>query len=222
MKVLLTLFSLFFIAQISFAQEKPKAELVDEISPTNCCDMDSRTYNLINAIKNDSESKGYIILFYSNKTLGKALYFERTISSSLFSSKIKNIKIIRKKSEDGFKTQFWFVPNGAEIPFSLDDEVDFAGLFSNKSRLFALSYGELCDEKGQEKQLAEIFSASQNLRGHLVIYAKTKANFLKRQRLFQKEFSDIYQVPKNKIKYFYVNNENEYEEYWLVPKRRKT
>lgn len=215
--IFIILFSLLGL-QFVIGQEKPKAILLDEISQTNCCSLDARTDSLLIGIKENADSKGFIIIFYPKRDFFQSLRYERIFLAR--TNFTKNISIIRVETENEFKVQFWFVPNGAESSFDVDNKPSVSLANQTKPKLIFTTNQDGCYEIGHEKQLAELLSANADLRGNVVIFAKSRKEFLKEQKTLRNELVNKLQVPKNRIKFIFSDIGYPYVEYWLVPKKK--
>lgn len=244
MKILLTLFLLIFAFQISFGQEKPKAEKIDEFGKIPCCDFSSRMDYLLNQIyfeKSSLNSTGYVVIYSNNEDMRTALAYENKVvghlamrlgqlSSQQISEnkdKLQNkIFIIRKKTNEAFRIELWKVEPEAKLSFLRSDEWDLSVINYQKSKLFYTDYFEsTCYPSSGNKHFSEILSANQNLRGHIVIFENSQKGFLKTKNEFLAEIVDKYNVPQNRLRTFFVKIDRDafpYHELWLVPKRRKS
>lgn len=222
MKSLLTILMLILAFQISFGQEKSKAELVDDTTIYNCCDLQARFYNFADDIYKSEKTVGYIIIHNEHGNLQKSLYYESVLLAVLSRYQdTKKILIVRGKPEEKIRFEFWKVPQDSEFETS-EAEWDFT--MPNLKKTLNLSefyYEELCGQKGIEKHFSERLLANPQIRGHLVINAKSIKNFKKKESALIAELTNNYNVPKTQLKIFVKNKEYDFVEFWLVPKRRK-
>lgn len=223
MKILLTSFLLILAFQVCFGQEKAKAELVSDDTVYNCCDLQNRFYNFAEDIYKSEKTVGYIVIYNERNNLQKSLYYESVLLAILsrFNDN-KKIFLIRGKTENIIRFEFWKVPQNAEFKIS-EAEWDFTMSKLQKSLNLSEFYAEaLCGQKGIEKHFSERLSANPQLRGHLIINAKSKKNFRQKESTLIAELTNNYKIAKNQLKTFFVKNtEYDFVEFWLVPKRRK-
>jgi hypothetical protein len=161
MKHLHIIFWLVFSIQVLLGQEKPQAVLVDESTPSNCCDLDSRLSNFKTAIAETVNEKGYILIHYGMNNFLQSLYYERVILSRILES--KNITLIRGQAENKLRIEFWKVPKGVDLPFSAKDKSNFSSINLKKPIIFAEYDDAVCSTSGIEKHFVEILSANPNL-----------------------------------------------------------
>ncbi len=107
-----------FLAVSGFAQEKPKAVLVDEFGQISCDDFLSRIDNFYNQINNYPSSKGYFEITGSKEFLTRKLYIELLFESAVLQrgQDRSRTTIIRGKEAGPFEVKIWLVGVGTEMP----------------------------------------------------------------------------------------------------------
>lgn len=133
-------------SSIAFAQtlinSKPTAEKIDELGRATSEDIDLRLDTLVILLQKEPNALGYVITYGSEREIA---WRERIIKDHLYLRNFDISRIILVKG--GFikevKSEFWFVPEGAEPPnLSRDEKADLpkAAMFE---KFGPVSNGEL-------------------------------------------------------------------------------
>jgi hypothetical protein len=231
-KSLQIFFLLIFSYQFIFSQEKPKAELIDELSlPTNCCDLGNRLMNIreYERFKNNEDSNLYLVINGKSNIL-RALMFERfyvgMTKSSFYNLNEERVKFIRTSKSNELKIEFWIAPKDADISFLNRNPLDLSELEIEKPQVFYNSFdvGGDCHEFGVNKHFSEILLANQELRGHIVIFDSSAKQFNQTEKQLLNEISEKLNVTRNQLRTFFIKqpkNNMPYYELWLVPKKSR-
>lgn len=218
MKRLFIIFWLVLSFQVLLGQEKMQAEFIDESSPNNCCDLDSRLETFKNGLAGNVNDRLFIIIHYGKNDFFQSLYYERVMLSEILES--KNITLIRGQAENKLRIEFWKVPNGADLPFSREDKSNFVLANLKKPVIFADNDDTVCSTSGKEKHFLEILLANPNLRGKIVIRAKNKLVFNKKAKEFLEDFTNNFNVNRKQLTTFFLkDSQYEHTDYWLIPRR---
>lgn len=212
--------------QFALGQEKPKAELINETGKIHCCHPEFQ--QLLQEVEN-KYAKGYIIIYGEKVNKLKNYLYEQSIRSLYSYRNNPNIVILRGKSEDEIRTQFWVVPNGAEIPTFEVEQWDYKLKIDKPLKIYDwFHYDEgggdgVCDMLYQEIYTSRFLLANPELNANLVIYAKTPSKFKNLKSKLIKHFEQDFKITKNRLSFFHIPVENPSGngEIWLVPKRRK-
>jgi hypothetical protein len=217
--ILLTAFN------ICFGQDKPKAEIIDQFDEINCEELLARLDNFLIAMRNNPNAAGYIIIsggkndknsFRDEWRIRGHLEFRRFDDSQLTIAKAEVVK-------DSY-TKFWLVPAGAEKPEYKEIDFDYKIPENRKPYIFNSTKedGDLCPGGNQLKIYSDYLSANPNFRGHIVIFTESKAEFEKERTKLFNELTNKYKIPADQIKFFFVKKkEFSYNEFWLVPQKKR-
>jgi hypothetical protein len=220
-KILLILICLFVVSQISFGQAKPQAVLFDEMGNPNCEDLAARTNGFLTQLNNEPNSQGYAVFYGDNKYLRRKLGLELWLNGEIKSMRFNSSRIIKIRSAEtgGIRIQFWIVPAGVEKPSFNETRWNFVFPQKTKPFIFHDDYSDqICFYISFEKVFAEYLNANPEARGHIVIHEESLKKYEKRKKETQNLLSEI---PKRRLKYFYVKNDSSNVEFWLVPKKQK-
>ena len=217
-KILLILICLFAVSQISFAQDKPRAVLVDEFDNISCDDFLARADNLFIELQNEPNSQGYVVIYGKNESLPKKIAYELWTNGAI---KFRNfdgnrITKVRGAETKNIKVQFWKVPAGAEKPNFNEAKWNFTFQPKTKPFVFHDDLEQICSSDSFEKIFAEYLNANPQSRGHIVIYGKSPKEFERQKRQTQKLLKNI---PSHRLRYFFIKTDYSNTEYWLVPKK---
>lgn len=219
-KIFLNFLILFSAFQICFSQNADKIQPFDETEETNCCNFSGKMSNILEAIRSDSSKTAYIVIYGDKNNLRKNLYYEFLVKGNIKLRRLdeNRIKFIRGKESEKFLVQFWLVPKDTAIEFDESTSWNFSfpieKLF-NFAEEFSDAIG--CGVAGFEDAFLQILKANPNLRGNLVIEAKSRKKFYEKKKELAAFLSPI---DRSRLKFFYVNSEYDYVEYWLVPKKK--
>jgi hypothetical protein len=222
-KNLLLLVILFVTSQIYFAQETPKAELIDEFGRLTCEDIIARQDALLNILNEEPTSTGYIII-YSNKKDSRAAWRMKMFidgQTELRRFDQKRLTVFRGTDESEVNVQFWKVPAGAEKPEF--KEIGWNYDLSNRKKLFKFNSSEWdvspCPIGSQFDSYSNYLKANKNFRGHIVIFTKSNKEFQKVKENLLNKLPNDYKVSPNQLRFFFVKQKIDYTnyEFWLVP-----
>ncbi|MCU0238419.1 MAG: hypothetical protein MUC29_03180 [Pyrinomonadaceae bacterium] len=224
-KAVFTLLILLTSFQFIFAQEKPKAKLVDEFGKTNCCNFLGKLMYFVEELKNSPDSKGLFVI-HTNLDISRnkdfLLYYRRLLFGQLdFLSFDENRILIKNvKTSNSFNAQFWIVPKDAEIPKQFEDYSFEIYSIIKKPTMFYSSNSEdgVCSTNGV-KDFAETLNSNSDLNGHIVIFDSNNKAFINQKTEIIKTFEEKYKTSQNYLKFFYKKSDYSNIEYWLVPKK---
>lgn len=227
MKLRKTLFILVILLasfQISFGQENPKAELIDEFGKILCEDAIGRLDSFFANLQNNPDSTGYIIIYADKNSIIEGFDFEHTIKNHIVFRKVdeKQFVIIRGEKRDNIKIEFWKVPAGADKPSYTEEK--WTQTINNPDKAFVFGIVHIDDVcfSFNSKVFAEFLIANPNLRGHIVIYNKSKKEAQKESKEWLEVFTNEFKVPRRQLRiYFSKNRDYPGVELWLVPQKKK-
>lgn len=230
MRSLITILILVFTCQFSFSQDKSKAVLIDEFDNLTCEEYWARIDNFINEFTQELQSKGYLIIYGKANNLFENLKYRQWARGIINFRGIDKSRliIIEGKENRNLKIELWKVAADAEKP--LFSETKWSYVLSNATKPFiftAYSFQDgICPSESYVELFADFLAVNQNARGHIVIRDKTARNFYKTKKEVLKELVDQYNVPINRLKFFYhVDKSYSYDftdvEFWFVPKKKK-
>jgi hypothetical protein len=219
---------ILFALQICSAQEKPKAELVDEFGKIYCEDLQSRLDGFYqNGLGSNSSSTGYIVIFGNKNNSLEKYMLEVRFKSAVFSQKydFNRVVFVRGKNDDSTHGQFWIVPPCAAKPDFDEENWNYSLPELNKAVKFHEriweDFDDICPSNRQfsEELYAKLLLGNPKFRVNIVISGNSSKN-LKKELI--KVFVNKYKIPANRLKFFY--DENGYPdnvEYWIVPPKIK-
>ena len=229
MKVLLTLSLLILLGlQFIFGQDTPNAKLIDVLeSDFNDCDLSIRIHDYF--LESEKDNSRILIVIYEDKENSVKKYIiENWVRSQIKFQKLPDERFIISfaKNEDATNSaiQFYKLPQNTEIPLFTEIPKDYKILNFSNGRLIASSIGELFSSLFNLDLYAKILKTNPNLIGKIVVYENNPRFRQKKIIKLVDELTNQYQVPKSQVR-FYFSKQNvgfSYEDYWLVPKRRKS
>lgn len=237
MKILLTLFLLIFTFQVSFGQEKSKAELVSEFGQTCSEDVMARFDGFYSAKLNEPTSTSYIIFYGNEANEGRNLSYIYWLAN-YYKGRVSAENIIRGANQKEEKIQFWIVPQGAELPKPTSEfiptEINKPTLFDSVWADFHKWYGKLdiysqgfwdlgCDFPPNQKEFAKVLSSNPNLNGRLVVYNRNKSRAEKVVKFALNQLIKNHKISSNRLTTTYGGKSEEPKlEFWLVPQKKKS
>ncbi len=225
-KSLLLLAILFVTSQVCFAQEIPKAVLIDEFGKIGCEDLIARQDALISELQNDPTATGYVVIYGDKNEARWSWRIKLFIDGQTFFRRFDatRLLIIKEKDGDDPKVQFWKVPAGAEKPNF--DEVGWNYDLSDRKKPFVFYTTEnedgLCPSGHRLKDYSNYLSANSDFRGHIVIFAKSQNQFQKQKSELINDLTKKNNLSSTRLRFFFKYENNEYTQYelWLVPPKK--
>ncbi|HEX9961724.1 MAG TPA: hypothetical protein VGB00_12365 [Pyrinomonadaceae bacterium] len=219
-KALLILLILLVSSQFCSGQEKSEAILFDRFAgDLPCGDIMGRTDNfLYELLKNDPKSQGYVIIYPEKNSLKTGLRLERIISGNIYVRRFNKsrITIIRSKKQDASSmAEFWKVPFGAAKPSFVEEKWSETPI--TKSFIFRSIWGDDACPTFIPENYANLIKDNLYLRGHIVIFNKSKKDARKEMKQWLELFAKEYKVPRNRLKFFFSKNGGMPDvEFWIV------
>lgn len=226
-KIFFILTILFASFQICSAQEKPKAILSDKFGRV----VEEQFYAFIDSFMQDLERdkiyQGYVVIHPTKDSIKRDFSRERRYET-IIKNKIslqgfdKNrITIVRGDEKDETEIELWKIPSGAEKPFSIEEK--WVDIPDDLSKAFV--FGSVYIDEVFPNFIPEFYSDhiknNANLRGHIVIFNKSKSDSISEANKWLKIFTEDYKVPRNRLKVFFgKNNASVDTEFWLVPQKK--
>lgn len=217
-------FLLIFSFTISntFAQEKPKAVLIDNFGLLDCEDIWARMDSFTNTIHSSPDSVGYAVIYGKRSAVRENLSRERLIAGVLATRGLGNdrFKIIRAKESDEPHTEFWLVPSGADTPDF--EEVKWNLTLPKNQKPFvyyAQNWNILCPVAKVTEIYAEYLTADPKVRANIAIFAISNAEFQKQKTEFSKDLIEKQKIPASRVRFFFAKVKPNLENYelWLLP-----
>lgn len=214
--------------QIVNGQEKPKAELVDELAPKfTDCDLSSRIYNLLNEVSEDN-SKAVFVIYENEVNPTRKYIIEHWINYYLKLMKTSYEKssivfaVNNEKPNENF-IRFYRLRQNSQIPQFTEISKDYKLSNLSKEQLLATSEAELFGLLFDNKLFVNLLKNNPNLVGKIVVYENNPKYRQKKIAEIFNELNRTHKIPRNQIQILYSKHSQEYpyESYSLVPKRRK-
>ncbi len=228
MKFFLVLAILFASLQICFAQEKPKAELYDEVVNMPCDELKGRIEGFFVQLGNNPNSTGLIIIYGEQNNQLRNYQYKSLIKDIIVNMgnyDVSRVTFVHARSEKKLRVQFWLVPLEAEKIRYDEENWDYVLTAAKKPFIFDYDddYPESdCPTKFDSAFYAKLLLTNPNLRGHIVIRQRSVAGFNKIRKELSKKIIQINKTPLDKIKFFYAKPDRYTAvEYWLVPLKKK-
>ncbi len=221
--ILVILFSL----QTCFGQEKPKAELYDEVVNMPCDELKGRVDGFSVQLGNNPNSTGLIIIYGEQNNQLRNYHYESLIKDIIDNGKYdgRRVTFVHAKSEKKLRVQFWLVPPDAENILYDEENWDYVLTAANKPFIFDYQddYPESdCPAKFDSAFYAKLLLTNPNFRGHIVIRQRSVAGFNKIRKELSNKLFQINKTPPDKIKFFYAKPDRYTAvEYWLIPLKKK-
>lgn len=220
-------FVVLFSLQIGFGQEKPKAELYDEVVNMHCDELKGRIDGFFVQLGNNPNFKGQIIIYGEQNNQLRNYHYESLIKDFIDDRKYDpgRVAFAHAKSEKKLRVQFWLVPPETEKIRYDEENWDYVLTAANKPFIFDYEddYPESdCPTKFDSAFYAKLLLTNLNLRGHIVIRQRSVAGFNKVRKELSNKLIQINKTPPGKIKFFYAKPDRYTAvEYWLVPLKKK-
>lgn len=210
--------------QVFLSQEKLKAILVQEFGDVNCDESSAIIDVLFTNILNEPNSKGYIVIYGSNEKPLKKYLYEMEFKADIMFRNFDTSRIIflHGKNEKNIRIQFWKVPASADKPDFVEGDWNYRMPQDTKSLLlFKDSWiAEVCHASYDIKLYSKVLLANPQLKGQMVIYAKSARNFYQTEKSLLNALVSQNKIPRNQLKFFYIRRKNSDVEFWLVPKSK--
>src|SRR5262245_23791151 len=168
--------TLFIFSVISFGQEKPEAVLLDELSRESCDPLKLRVDAFLREIKDDPNSKGFIIVYGEKDANLQNLQYEQLLKDMVSYVRygvIKNrIEFVHGSNKEKFRIQFWKIPVGADPPSHEKSNWSYSLSQAKKPFIFyEESWGwDICPSRTDLELYSRLLLENSKWRGHLVIY----------------------------------------------------
>lgn len=214
----LTLFIVILLSQLCFAQETPKAVLVDEFGRIGCEEHLARLDGFFSELNKSPNGQGYAVIYGKNDTLRSKIIYELWLNGAIKFRQVESLGIrkIRGSETEYFKIQLWKVPAGVETPKFNEGVWDFTFKPNTKPFVFHDYTYQICSPESFEKIYAEYLNANPQSRAHIVIYESSRKKFEKEKRAVLNLLKDI---DSRKLRFFFVESVNLNTEFWLVPSK---
>ena len=219
-KALLLLTILLASFQICFGQEKPEAILTEEFGKITCEELLARLDQFSAELNNNPNSTGYIVIHPEKTSVRSGISFVNWIKGHWTFRKLDETRyvIIRGEEKDTLNIKFWRVPPGADESFHKGEKWLAAATKIKKAFVFnSLHIEDICPTFNP-KYYAEILLSDPSLRGHIVIFSRSRKEARKAAEDWLTMLTKDYKVPRNRLRVFFANEQNGLEaEFWLVP-----
>lgn len=221
MRIFAPIIILLFVISC-FAQEKPTATLVDEFAHSPCDEFRARVDNFYIQLNKAPSSRGYFVVAGGNAFLDEKLGYELLMDGTIAQRQYDPGRVTKIRStENGMiRVQMWLVPEGAIKPDLAETQWNLT--LPAGTRAFVIHSGleGICSYPTFPSQMKEYLGANPGMRVHVVVYA---SNSRTRKRGVRETLHDLEGIPKNRVRYFYsyVEGPDPYEDYWLVPTKKR-
>lgn len=220
MRFIISIVLLILSFQVSFGQEKPKAELVDEFGMIDCCHP---TFDMFLSELIETNSVGYVVIYKNKNNPIESYYYEVSVKSHFMARNIKNIKFVQGRTENSTRTELWKVPQNADKPDFDEEKWDYSFPGKTKSFVFYSDSGVdgICIFF-IDLYFQNILSGNKFANLNVIIYANSQQQFLQKRKELRNNLINNYDIEQNRLKFFKkakTKNVLENAEYWLVPKK---
>lgn len=223
-KGFLTLLILLVSLEVCFGQEKSEALLIDKFGNLACGDIMARTDILLHELLKDPNSQGYVVLYPEKNSVKEALRLEKIINGGIYMRRFdKNrITVVRSK-ENNYKeatVEFWKVPFNAEKPSFVEEKWADSAIAITKPFIFGSIWNDDACPLFMPENYAKLIKDNPHLRGHIVIFNKSKKEAHNEMEEWLKLLTEEYKVPQNRLKIFFGKNNGIPDvEFWIVPRK---
>jgi len=228
-QIAVTLFLFCLSAGESFAQETPKAILLDEFGAMPCEHLLGRTDALAAELDKEPGSVAAILILPGNSGPHATASRRRLIIGTLQLLGVPPNRFatyIGKQAGEGqIQTQYWKLPVGTTPSFS--DATLWTEAEQDTSRPFIFGYE---DEIGicptfVPKNFARLLLENPGSRGHIVVRSGIDSGYVNRfffANEWIKELVEKQGIPRKRLKLFFAKGMGLTEaEFWFVPIRKK-
>lgn len=224
MKILLISLLLILAFQVSFGQEKPKAEILDSIGPSNCEELKKRAHGFLTDISKDPNAVGYAVIYEKKDGIKRSNWNERLLMKTVELGKFnKNIlKVVYGEKKENYGIEFWKVPKGVEKPNYVNEFLPDALPIPLKP--FVFGYEDELDicPTFSVKTYVNILKSNPTFNTHIVVTGNPNyilEDFVKNTL---KYLTKDHKISRSRIKFFFIKKKNVISsaEYWLVPKKK--
>ena len=226
-----TLFSILLIlcgilATSSFAQEAPRAVLVDEHGRLACDDSLSRIDLFFAELANRPSARGFVVISGNPEQKISAAFREATIEAHTAwrNFPAERFDIVRAQSDDELKVQYWFLPPGAERPNVARIDTTYALPRGLKPFILTAegAVGATCTEVSGVEIFAKFLRDNPSARGNLVVRERTLQRAGAEGRRLLRKFESKHGISRKRLRLFTgTRRENDYNvpivEYWFLP-----
>lgn len=229
MKNLLTLILLISAFQVSFGQEKPKAEIYDKIGLWTCHDVKMRAVDFAIELVKDQNSIGYAVVYEKKGGKKRTEIIENVIKNSVYlidldrigAVKRPTIRLVYGEPRDNFEIEFWKVPKDADVPkfqneFLLPQIPD-----PLKPFIFGTEAGENICPTFSTESYVNFLKLNPTFNAHIVVVGG--------RDFMRSDFTDSLlkylttenNVQRSRIRFFFTKKKDDFShiEYWIVPKK---
>ena len=222
-KVFIFFILLYTSFQICPGQEKPEAVLVDQFGKITCEELLARLDLFSTDLGNNPGSLGYIVIYPEKTSVRTGISYINWIRGHWTFRKLDDTRyvIIRGEERDAINIEFWRVPPGADESFYKGEKWIAAAVKVKKAFVFnSLHIEDVCPTFNL-KDYAEILLSDPSLRGHIVIFNKSRRESQKEAQDWLTVLTKDYKVPRNRLRVFFATNGNGAEaEFWIVPTKK--
>ena len=222
---------LFIVAVVStgFAQEKPKAVLIDEFEPGNCEITKARVDNLMAQVTSNVQLHGVIVINAKNDAMRTNLIYEEMLRGSIADRgfSLDRVTFVRTNDKPEGLVRMWIVQDDADRrpqgsgAWNLTIPADAKPFIVGAEWYFA---DDICPPVDVPRILAEMLNANPAARSNVVIRPGSRLLPSNHRQRFFREMQKKYGVSKTRIRFFFakrarpLNAMSEPDtEFWLVP-----
>jgi hypothetical protein len=225
-KSLSVLIILFASIQICFAQETPKAKLLDEFGEITSEDFVARLDYLWMQLAEQPNSTAYVVIHNGKISNDRQRFrYEQWAKGHIKDRRFdeNRIFIIRAKDKDELHIQIWLVPEGAEKPEYTEAVWNLK--LSPNAKPFLWTATKWQDGLSTPPEylslnlFSEYLSSNPTSRGNFVVFAKSKKEFYEEQEKITNFLVEKYGISRKRLRFFYFKEKHDYPqvEVWLLP-----
>lgn len=218
---------LFTCSHICFSQEEQKAVLYSAVGNVVEEEFAAHFDAFMQELARNPNLQGYAVIHpklnSTEQNFKRERGYERFIKNRISIVKFdkSRINIVRSNDKDEIEVEFWTVPPGAEKPFPIEEKWAETLPDLTKPFVFGISYFEEIFASFIPEFYADHIRNNANLRGHIVIFNKSKIEASYEAKRWLKILTKEYKIPRNRLKVFFAKNDGSIDaEFWLVPQKK--
>jgi len=221
--ILLNLSLICFVAGYIYAQNSPKAELVDMFGLFGCEDLSARSSGFAQTVLKTPGAKGLVISYPEPRGRRIVIAQYRLVLANFQYYNLDNqIEFVVGSERPYRETQFWLIPPGAKEP---KYEGEKWTLTFDLTKPFIFDWEDeigICNTFVVRK-FAELLTANPGSKAHVVVNCSGRRRRCLFDDRYIKELVETYNIDRRRIRVFFAKSYNKLSdiEYWFVPAKKK-
>lgn len=211
----------------TYAQESPKAVLVDAHLNVPCDESLARIDNFHNELEENPNSMGLVAISNSPEKRLDGVYRQVMIERHMKArgSDLDRVKFVRSIDAGELKIRFWLIPPGAVEPqIDLDDSFEIPSSVGPFLFGWEYSFGDqICPEIDDGEIFGQFLKANPESRANLVFRDRSMRRARKRANQAVAKLTRRYGISRQRIRIFFVKPEPRLDgdepitEFWYLP-----